>query len=119
MTAPKLGTDVQRAIKAAMAVAKDLAEGRLTPAEVDAAAVAECQALVGRVVGPDEPLWALQCDVARQVLALDGIPVDELSEWLAVARVRAGEDVVPAAASWIEQALAAMADDADDEASQN
>ena len=34
-------------------------------------------------------------DIARQVLAVDGIPVDELSEHLAVARQCAGEPSEP------------------------
>lgn len=104
----------QDAIKAAMSVAKDVAEGRMDPAELDAVAVAECRELFGRVEGPADPLWDLHVDVARQVLGLDGIPVDELAEWLAVARAVQGVEP-PAEASWIEDALAAFDDDEDHE----
>lgn len=101
----------QDAIKAAMSVAKDVAEGRLAPAELDAQVVAECRELFGRVEGPGDPLWDLQVDVARQVLGLDGIPVDEMAEWLAVRT----QDVEPEpAASWIEDALAQYDDEDDD-----
>jgi hypothetical protein len=31
-------------------------------------------------------MWEVQVEVARAVLATGGIPADELSEWLAVAR---------------------------------
>lgn len=86
-------------VKAAMSVARDAAEGRLDPAGLETAAAAECRALFGTVAGPDDPLWDLHRDVARQVLALDGIPADELAEWVAVARQRAGEPVSPADAS--------------------
>lgn len=79
------------AIKAASSVARDVADGRLAPAELEQHAVTECRELFGTVAGPGDPLWALHLDVARQVLGLDGIPADELAEWLAVARQRSGE----------------------------
>jgi hypothetical protein len=81
------------AIKAASSVARDIADGRLSPTDLEQQAVAELREMVGNVVGPDDPAWSLQCDIARQVLALDGVPADELAEWLAVARQRAGEAV--------------------------
>ncbi|MFA1701656.1 flagellar hook-length control protein [Mycobacterium intracellulare] len=81
-------TDV---VTAAMSIAKDAAEGRLAPTDLQTQAVAELRELFGTVVGPDDPAWPVQLDVARQVLAAGGIPADELSEWLAVARHRAGE----------------------------
>ena len=84
-------TTKRDAISAAMGLAEDIADGKLTPAALEARAVAECRELVGTVVGPGDPCWDLQLDVARQVLALDGIPVEELSEWLAVSRQRAGQ----------------------------
>ena len=43
---------VQGAIKAAMAVARDVAEGRVDPAELDALAVAECRRVAFVVAGP-------------------------------------------------------------------
>ena len=104
---------VQGAIKAAMAVARDVAEGRVDPAELDALAVAECRRVAFVVAGPDDPLWPDQVEVARQVLALDGIPVDELAEWVAVTRAKLGVEAV-AEPSWIERVLAEGAD-ADDE----
>lgn len=80
-------------IKAAASVARDVTEGRLDPAALDHAVADECRVLFGEVVGADDQLWPLHLDVARQVLAADGLSADELSEWLAVARSRAGEPV--------------------------
>lgn len=82
-------TAQQDVIKAAMAIAKDAAEGKVDPATLDAQLAAKCRELFGAVVGPDDPLWPLHVDVARAVLAAGGIPADELSEWLAVAKNRA------------------------------
>ena len=81
------------AIKAASSLARDIAEGGVSPSDLERQAVAECRELFGTVAGPDDPLWDLHRDIARQVLALDGVPTDELAEWLAVARQRAGEPV--------------------------
>ncbi|KKF01621.1 hypothetical protein [Mycolicibacterium obuense] len=81
------------AIKAASSLARDIADGGLAPSDLERQAVAECRELFGTVAGPDDPLWELHRDIARQVLALDGVPTDELAEWLAVARQRAGEPV--------------------------
>lgn len=78
----------QDGIRAAMSVAKDIAAGRLDPAELASDFAQEALELFGRVVGTGDPLWPVQVDVARQVLALGGVPVDELSEWSAVARAR-------------------------------
>jgi len=74
------------AINAAMSVADDVAAGRLSPADLDQTLVETCKVLLGDVVGPSDPLWSLQVDVARQVLAVGGIPAGELAEWTAVAR---------------------------------
>jgi hypothetical protein len=71
-----------------MDVAEDVAAGTTDPADLERLAVAELTALVGHVVGPDDALFGLQCEIARGVLAADGIPVHELAEWLAVARHR-------------------------------
>lgn len=81
------------AINGAMSLADDIAQGRLDPAALEAQAVTELRELVGTVVGPGDACWELQCNIARQVLALDGIPATELAEWLAVTRQRAGEPV--------------------------
>lgn len=80
--------DTQAAIKGAMAVAKDVAEGSLAPWRLSEQAARECRAVFGHVVGPDDPLWELHGDVARQYLAAGGVPVSELAEWLAVAQRR-------------------------------
>ncbi|WP_396913215.1 flagellar hook-length control protein [Mycolicibacterium sp.] len=80
-------------IKAASSIARDVADGRLSPTDLEHHAIAELREMVGTVAGPDDPAWSLQCDIARQVLALDGVPADELAEWLAVARQRVGEAV--------------------------
>jgi hypothetical protein len=81
-------TTAEDVIRAAASVGRDVAEGRLDPAALDGAVTDECRTLFGVVVGPDDPLWALQVDIARQVLSLGGVSADELSEWLAVARRR-------------------------------
>jgi hypothetical protein len=78
-------TATEDAIKAAMSLGRDLAEGRIDPAALDAELIARCRETVGTVVGSDDPLWLLQVDIARQVLSLGGVPADELAEWLAVA----------------------------------
>lgn len=79
------------AIDAAMSVAEDVAEGKIDPAALDQAVADECREQFGTVVGPREPLWELHIGVCRQALALGALTADELSEWLAVARSRAGE----------------------------
>ncbi|MCH9735721.1 MAG: flagellar hook-length control protein [Actinomycetia bacterium] len=70
-------------ITAAMGVARDAAEGRLDPGELEAAAVEECRQLMGQVI-VDGPMWNLQLETARAVLAAGGIPATELREWTAV-----------------------------------
>lgn len=79
-------TTKRDAIDAAMSVAEDVAEGRLDPAALEAQAVAELRDLFGTVVCEGDPLWPLQVDVCRQVLALSGIPATELQEWAAAHR---------------------------------
>ncbi len=69
-----------------MSVASEVTDGTLDPADLEAAAVAECRRLVGKVIGPDDALWPLQVEVCRGVLAADGIPANELAEWASVAR---------------------------------
>ncbi|MDX1880087.1 flagellar hook-length control protein [Mycolicibacterium sp. 141076] len=99
--------DTKRAIAAVMQVAEDLAAGRITAAEVEGPAVEQCRALFERVAGPGDALWDLQCQVARKVLGMGGIPANELAEWVAVMRRCEGR-------SWIERALAEGADDEDE-----
>lgn len=102
------------AIDAVMDVAQRVAAGDLDAGDLVGAAVAECRRLFGRVEGPDDALWELHVDVARQVLAVGGgISADELAEWAAVYRAAdeaAAEVAAEVAAgrgpSWIEQALA-------------
>lgn len=112
MTAPT--EPAQDAIKAAMSVAKDVAEGRLDPVALDAAVAAECRELFAFVAGPDDPLWDTHLEVARQVLALDGIPVEELAEWLAVTRKAQGIEA-KSEPGWMARVLEQMADDEDDD----
>lgn len=78
-------------VKAAMSVARDAAEGQVSTSDLERTIAEECRALFGVVRGPDDPLWALHAEVARQVLSQSGVPIDELAEWLAVARRRAEE----------------------------
>lgn len=108
----------QDAIKAAMSLARDVAEGRVAPADLEAQALAECRQLFGRVAGPGDPLWSMHIDVARQVLAVGGgIPANELAEWAAVQAASEGEGAPARGPSWIEQALAESVDDEDAESS--
>lgn len=83
-----MSTSGQTAIKAAMSIAGDIAEGRLLPSQLAAAALDECRAWFGAVGGPLDALWPLQVDVGRQVMALGGYSANELAEWAAVARQR-------------------------------
>ncbi|WP_420093559.1 flagellar hook-length control protein [Mycobacteroides abscessus] len=84
------------AISAAMDLADDVAQGRVDPAELDASLEAACRDLMGTIAGPDDPLWALQVQIARGVLAAGGIEPDELAEWAAVGRRRAQGGLEPA-----------------------
>ncbi|SON63377.1 hypothetical protein MSIMFI_04907 [Mycobacterium simulans] len=89
-------TTAQDIIKAAMSIAKDVTaaaeQGRFDPADLNAELVVTCRELFGTVAGEGDPLWPLHVDIARQVLALDGVSADELSEWLAVLQRRAEGD---------------------------
>jgi hypothetical protein len=109
---------MKAAVTAALAIAEDVTAGRLDVAALDAAALTECRELFGRVDGPEDALWPLHVDVARQVLAVGGgVGVDELAEWVAVYRAQAVEAELVAAApadrgpSWIEAVLAEDAED--------
>lgn len=82
-------------ITAAMSIASQAADGRLAPAALQATAVAECRELFGTVVGDGDALWSLHAEVARQAIALGALSSDELSEWAAVMRHRAGEPLEP------------------------
>lgn len=84
-------TTASDVVTAAMGIADDAAQGRLAPATLEAQLETELRELVGVVVGEGDPLFDLQVDIARGVLAVGGVPTDELAEWLAVARHRAGE----------------------------
>lgn len=105
-------TTTEDAIKAAMSVARDIAEGRLDPAALAAVTAEEQRAAFGRVAGPGDELWPLHEDITRQSIALGAMTTDELAEWVAVRRTVEGQPVEP---SWIEQALAAGADDETEE----
>lgn len=106
-------TDTKVALKAAvvsaLSVAEAIGQGHMSLDALEETTIAECRELFGTVYGPDDPLWLLQLDVVRQVLAHGGMSADELAEWLAVQRTREGRPVVEAVTepSWIEQALAA------------
>lgn len=79
-------TTADDVIKAAASIARDAAEGRLSPSDLERQAVAELTELAGTVTGPESPLWPVQVEIARGVLAAGGIGADELLEWAAVAR---------------------------------
>jgi hypothetical protein len=79
------------AVAAAMSIAEDITSGVLEPEQLESEVAVACRELLGTVVGPDDQLlWPLQVQVCRGVLAAGGIPANELAEWLAVARRRAG-----------------------------
>lgn len=86
-------TATEDVIKAAMGIAKDAAEGRLSPVDLDIELTAQCRSLFGVVAGPGDPLWPLHVDVARQVLAAGGLSLDECREWIAVLERRAVDAV--------------------------
>jgi hypothetical protein len=88
-------TTASDVVTAAMGIAEDAAQGRLDPATLETQLETELRALVGTVIGEGDPLFALQVEIARGVLAVGGVPTDELAEWLAVARHRAGEAPEP------------------------
>ncbi|CAN3128604.1 flagellar hook-length control protein [Mycobacterium sp. smrl_JER01] len=75
-------------IRAATSVARDAAEGRLTPADIERQAVEELSALMLIPADPGTALADLRIEVARRVLAEGGLPADEVAEWLAVQRRR-------------------------------
>jgi hypothetical protein len=97
-------------IEAALDLAEGVAGGTVDAADVTGAALEACRELVGTVVGPPDALWPLQVDIARQVLALDGIPANELDEWAAVVK----RDQPAPAVSWIEQAMTDYDDDTEE-----
>jgi hypothetical protein len=72
------------AVAAAMSVAEDVTEGKLAPADLESEVTTACRELFGTVVGDGDPLFGLQCDIARAVLAAHGLPAAELREWAAV-----------------------------------
>lgn len=77
-------------VDAALSVAEDIGAGKLLPGDLEREVVSELTALVGQVVGADDPLFDFQCQVARGVLAVGGIPAVEIAEWAAVQRRREG-----------------------------
>lgn len=85
-------------IKAATSVARDAAEGRLTPADIERQAVEELSALMLLPADPGTALADLRIEVARRVLAEGGVPADEVAEWLAVQRRRENPDLDAVAA---------------------
>jgi hypothetical protein len=102
------------AIKAALNVARAISQGEVSAADVERSAVDRARAVFGRVIGPGDPLWGVQVEVARSAVALGALPANELAEW---AVVLAARDPAPVPAvrgpSWIETALADVEDDAD------
>lgn len=79
------------AIDAALQLAEDLNDGKIDSAGLDIELASTCRALVGAVTGPDDALWPMQVDIARQAIALGALTADELSEWATVMRQRATE----------------------------
>jgi hypothetical protein len=48
--------------------------GRLCPADLTQAAADKCRLVLGTAAGPGHPLWSMQLDVCREVLARGGLP---------------------------------------------
>lgn len=94
-------------VRAALGLAEDMVAGKVQPEDLHPKAVAMAREVVGLVIGPQDPMWVLQCDIARQVIALGGIPANELGEWTAVFRQAEERQQ-----SWVERVLASD-DDAD------
>jgi hypothetical protein len=82
------GLSKRDVVAAAMSIAEDVTEGKLAPADLESEVTAAARDLFGQVVGEGDPLFPLQIEVARGVLAAGGLSVDEQAEWLAVARRR-------------------------------
>jgi hypothetical protein len=76
-------------VKAALALARDLAAGQVDPAQLEAELATKCRELFSVVAGPTDPLWELQVSVARQVIEAGGLTLDEIREWCAVLEQRA------------------------------
>jgi hypothetical protein len=96
----------KHAVDAALAVAEDITAGRLDPDELEAEVAELVRAAAGTVVGPGDPVWPVQVQIARDVLAVGGgIPANELAEWAAVTAHKEGV-ALDTQKSWIEQALA-------------
>lgn len=106
-------TERRQVVVAAMAIAEAITQEQMQPADLEVAAIDQCRELFATVYGPDDPLWSMQVDVIRQGLALGALSADEIAEWLAVARTREGKPIVAPEPSWMELALAQMADDED------
>ena len=85
-------TTASDVVTAAMSIADDVAQGHLDPERLESQLTEELRDLFVVVVGPEDPLWPIQTDVARQVVSRGGIPTDELSEWLAVQHRRENPD---------------------------
>lgn len=82
MSKPLDNTD---AALAAVEVAKNIAEGSIKTADLEGFVTEKCRELVGRVVGPDDPLWSLQVYICKRVLEVGGgVSLDELREWVSV-----------------------------------
>lgn len=84
------------AIKAAASVARDIADGKLSPHDMQQQAVTELREQFGTVIGEGDALWTLHADVARQAVGLGALNPDELREWAAVLDRSAGGAIEPA-----------------------
>ncbi len=85
-------TTTQDAIKAATSIARDIADGKLTPNALERQVVAELSKLALEPAEPGTEMAALRIEIARRVLAEGGISACEVAEWLAVQRRRDNPD---------------------------
>lgn len=76
------------AIKTAMGIAKDIAAGKIDPADLERQAVAELTELMLTEPEPDSALWNLQAEVCRRTLARGDLPSTEISQFAAAVAAR-------------------------------
>lgn len=88
-------TTRKAAALAALDLSQEIHDGKISVANIEAEMVDAARSLFAIVAGPNDPLFDLQRDVARQVIAAGGLTADELREWVAVLERRAGGAVKP------------------------
>ncbi|MGB5111219.1 MAG: hypothetical protein WBO08_06205 [Mycobacterium sp.] len=88
MTAPARPVPDVAAAEAVAVLMTEVSEGRLTAAMMADRAVARCREMFGQCDGPTDVLWSVHLEICRAVLGHAGLPVNEVAQFLAVARNR-------------------------------